>query len=107
MSSRSWRGFSCPHVSTPGLLPGHLLSFLLLASFPVGKALLFLPLPYAMKGSTAFPLRLIPSALLSLPTFASPTKLFPKIRDDSCLPLLSAYVYNVAKQKFSCLCSDQ
>jgi hypothetical protein len=65
-------------------LPGDLLSFLLLASLPVGKALLFLPLPYGMKGSTAFPLRLIPSALLFLPTFASPTKLFPKIRDDSC-----------------------
>ena len=36
------------------------------------------------EGITAFPLRLIPSALLFLPTFASPTKLFPKIRDDSC-----------------------
>ncbi len=37
-----------------------------------------------MKGSVTSLLRLIPSALFSLPTFASSTKLIPKIRDDSC-----------------------
>jgi hypothetical protein len=75
-------------VSTPGLLLDALLSFLLLYSFPMGKTILFLPLSYAMKGSTAFLLRLIPSALLFLPTFAYPTKVISKIWDDSCFKLI-------------------
>lgn len=53
-------------------MPDDLLSFLLLASLLVGNVLLFVPLLYVMKGSAASLLRLIPSALLSLPTFPSP-----------------------------------
>jgi hypothetical protein len=72
-------------VPTPVPLADDPLSFLPLASLSVGKVLQVLSLPFLMKGSVTSLLRLIPSALFSLPTFASSTKLTPKIRDDSCI----------------------
>jgi len=64
-------------------LPDDPLSFLPLASLSVSTVLPVLSLPSVMKGSVTSLLRLIPAALLSLPTFASSPKLTPKIRDDS------------------------
>ena len=60
-------------------------AFLPLASLSVGKVLQLLPLPSLMKGSVTSLLRLIPSALFSLPTFTSSPNLTPKIRHDSCI----------------------
>jgi len=71
-------------VSTPGPLADDPLSFLPLTSLSGGKVLQVLPLLSLMKGSVTSLLRLIPSALFSLPTFASSTIPTPKIRDDSC-----------------------